>query len=212
MQFWDVLLYDYTSRQFSDPADKLFAISGTTEYIGEVLGLTYITGLWKEFFAESLLWYVGGDYRIESDKPSPLKPRPKDYRAPSWSRAAVDGPCQLWHMALCEMSQRLELLEIIPTTITTLVYSAHQATTLKVRGRLRRCLPAEVSKGSERGFIQGFHRKSPRKYTNIDMNRASEAGEEFGRLQISFSGHRLFVFQTPQKRRVSSKPAFGACW
>jgi len=41
----------------------------------------YIAGLWKMAFAEGLLW-------------SPLRyqnTRPKDYRAPSWSWASVDG-------------------------------------------------------------------------------------------------------------------------
>lgn len=47
MQFWDALLNDYTRRQLSDPTDKLFAISGIAEYIGEILGFSYITGLWK---------------------------------------------------------------------------------------------------------------------------------------------------------------------
>lgn len=143
-------------------------------------------------FAESLLWYVGGDYKAGPS--SPLSPRPEKYRAPSWSWAAVDGPCQLWHMDQYKILQRLELLETVSTATTALIYSAQQATTLKVRGRLQWCYPRVVSGGSERGLIQGIHRKSPLGDTNIDLSRAFEAGEKFGRLRVDFHGYKLFVF------------------
>lgn len=84
--FWDAVIEVYTSTALSKPADKLVALSGIARWTHDRLGTTYVCGLWKELLQHQLLWRATGSY-----------PWPKNaaYRAPSWSWAAVEGPCLL---------------------------------------------------------------------------------------------------------------------
>jgi hypothetical protein len=90
-QFWDAIVESYTASSLTKPADKLVALSGIARWTHETLGGSYACGLWEEFLEHQLLWCVS----------QPVA-RPAVYRAPSWSWAAVDGPCSfersLWPM------------------------------------------------------------------------------------------------------------------
>jgi hypothetical protein len=80
---WDSLVDLYTNCNLTYGSDKLPAISAlaknmqdTTSWEGE-----YLAGLWKNQLIDQLLWSTQYGAR-----------RSKDYRAPSWSWASVDGP------------------------------------------------------------------------------------------------------------------------
>jgi hypothetical protein len=80
---WGSLLDLYTSCNLSYGSDKLPAISAlakqfqeTTSWEGE-----YLAGLWKNQLFDQLLWSA-------QDRSM----RSKEYRAPSWSWASMDGP------------------------------------------------------------------------------------------------------------------------
>lgn len=51
---------------------------------------TYLAGMWRKYLASQLLWYV--DPVFEDGRFYYLSERPKFYRAPSFSWAAVDAP------------------------------------------------------------------------------------------------------------------------
>ncbi|CAG8977731.1 hypothetical protein HYALB_00012166 [Hymenoscyphus albidus] len=83
---WCFMVENYASRSLTFPEDKLTAISGVAgEFKRFFRGDEYMAGLWKGWILEGLGWFVNtlGDGRIY--------PRPKEYRAPSWSWASVDG-------------------------------------------------------------------------------------------------------------------------
>jgi hypothetical protein len=88
---WAACLRRYTSRELTREGDKLQAISGLAEqyalffknYIREKPGELYIAGLWKHQMPHALCW--------KRDPEKSLVPRPKEYRAPSWSWASIDG-------------------------------------------------------------------------------------------------------------------------
>ncbi|ROW06777.1 hypothetical protein VMCG_04144 [Cytospora schulzeri] len=99
---WSELVEELTSRHFTQPKDKLPALSGLAvrymkdEFAKEV-GSEYLAGIWRynsetqedpgpyrSEFPAGLLWRRrdGSPYMIE----------PPSYRAPSWTWASLDGP------------------------------------------------------------------------------------------------------------------------
>ncbi|KAF3803851.1 hypothetical protein GCG54_00008353 [Colletotrichum gloeosporioides] len=85
---WCELLGYYTKCQLTKSRDKLVAISAIakeTKSFLKPLGeeTRYLAGIWEAKLPEALAWRVHPD--------SVCGRRPVDYRAPSWSWAAVDG-------------------------------------------------------------------------------------------------------------------------
>ena len=81
---WRFIVRNYTSRQLSYQADKLRAISAVAMAYSAKTNDRYLAGLWQKMLPSALLWT-----RTEIDW---IWPRSKEYRAPSWSWASVDGP------------------------------------------------------------------------------------------------------------------------
>lgn len=95
-QKWLGIRDEYVSRRLTNGQDKLPAISAIAAEVSRVTGWTYLAGLWKEDLFNELQWRSDGrtpaapvshDDAIPSN---PLRPRPTEYRAPSWSWASVD--------------------------------------------------------------------------------------------------------------------------
>jgi hypothetical protein len=81
---WWTVLTDYTHRSVTVPGDKLVALAAVAEQCQKIFKTRYLAGLWEDALFKELLW---------SAAPSiPPQPRPKAYRAPSWSWASIDGP------------------------------------------------------------------------------------------------------------------------
>lgn len=55
-RMWYEWIEDYSSRNFTFPNDKIPAMSGIVNHYHKLTGQTPILGLWKETFAEGLLW------------------------------------------------------------------------------------------------------------------------------------------------------------
>jgi hypothetical protein len=85
---WHSIIEDYASRLLTFPEDKLKAIAALADLYQTRHRHIYIAGLWKESLMHDLCWCImpkngeGQDQR--------LLPRPRQYRAPSWSWAPVD--------------------------------------------------------------------------------------------------------------------------
>ena len=82
----------YCQRDLTKPIDKLRAIGGIAQKYHEILETEYLAGLWTGYILAGLLWR-----KAPSETKKTLHPRPRDYRAPSWSWAAIDGDIEyLW--------------------------------------------------------------------------------------------------------------------
>ncbi|ERF74253.1 hypothetical protein EPUS_08474 [Endocarpon pusillum Z07020] len=82
---WRAIIDFYSGCDMTDPADKLVAIGAVADHYFELYGTqlgTYCAGLWFNFLVRDLDWYL---------HPDSLSARPRIYRAPTWSWAAVDG-------------------------------------------------------------------------------------------------------------------------
>lgn len=82
-QAWLSVIFMYTLRKTSVPSDRLVALAGVAEQFHLVYKDQYLAGLWRKTLLLDLLWKAEAFGR--------LPPRPKPYRAPSWSWASIDG-------------------------------------------------------------------------------------------------------------------------
>jgi hypothetical protein len=87
LRFWHSIVRDYSCRSFTNATDKLPALSGLASTLYQMTGDKYLAGLWKGTLLDDLLWVNKAPYRGKKVTPS----RPKNYRAPSWSWASIDG-------------------------------------------------------------------------------------------------------------------------
>ena len=78
---WQRALSSYTHASLTKSEDKLIAIAGIARELSSNLSSDYIAGLWKEYMATELLWFVDTD----------TVSKRQNHRAPSFSWASVDG-------------------------------------------------------------------------------------------------------------------------
>ena len=97
LRLWNKLVYEYSSTKLSFETDKLVAISGIAKEIQGILKDDYIAGLWKRNMVAQLAWRS-----IRSLTPRTigsalylLSQKPKQYVAPSWSWASVQGTIEM---------------------------------------------------------------------------------------------------------------------
>ncbi|KAK0102573.1 hypothetical protein ONS95_006184 [Cadophora gregata] len=83
---WHRVIEDYSKRTFSRITDRFPALSGLVSEIQAAHGGEYVAGAWRDDLLRSLLW------RRDPKSVIPQKTirRPPEYRAPSWSWAAID--------------------------------------------------------------------------------------------------------------------------
>ncbi|KAK8867682.1 HET-domain-containing protein [Apiospora arundinis] len=96
LRWWEVVVHQYTSRQLTNPSDKLPALSGLAQLRKRVKGGVYLAGLWKDSILHDLCWYHTLNYNVATS--GGVSRRPPNYRAPSWSWASVDtdSGCSWW--------------------------------------------------------------------------------------------------------------------
>ena len=92
---WNRIVESYSGCMLTKASDKLVALSGVAAYFKDMLQDDYVAGLWKATLPRALLWLVN-DMGPTNGIP---RVRPLEYRAPSWSWAAMDGSLH------CKMTQ-----------------------------------------------------------------------------------------------------------
>lgn len=85
---WKKIVTAYTAGQLTMASDKLVAISGIAKIWQTLLQDEYLAGLWKRTLPSDLLWRALAGKQANGL----LSTRSPQYRAPSWSWAALDGP------------------------------------------------------------------------------------------------------------------------
>lgn len=88
---WHAVLEGYSRCSLTMEKDKLVAISGIAKTFQAKLKDDYIAGLWRRVLVTDMLWKVSSRGNEASGHHAR---RPKEYRAPSWSWASVDGVIQ----------------------------------------------------------------------------------------------------------------------
>lgn len=89
---WTSLMREYSTLALTKSSDKLVAIMGLARTVGRLYGLDdtdYVAGMWRQTITMELLWFTQ----------TPGATLAAEYRAPSWSWAALDVPV-LWFCPL----------------------------------------------------------------------------------------------------------------
>ena len=84
---WNKIVAAYTAGELTVASDKFVALSGLAKKMQALLQDDYLAGLWKGTLSSDLLWKVNGGEQTNGLLPT----RAPQYRAPSWSWAALDG-------------------------------------------------------------------------------------------------------------------------
>jgi hypothetical protein len=105
---WKRVIERYSTTGLAKPEDKLIALAGIAELISHRIGenVVYVAGMWEKNLASQLLWRVNPKY--EDEKYKYPQRRPPEWRAPTFSWAAVDAPQGI----KCGETLREEQLEI----------------------------------------------------------------------------------------------------
>ena len=119
---WLKLVEVFCTRKLTMDYDKLVAISGLASIVAEKSRDQYCAGLWKSNFLNGLCWkkkvfvphHHCSDEAHELTLPDATSAKitaPSQYRAPSWSWAAMDGEIQFENKSLT--AQKIERNETI---------------------------------------------------------------------------------------------------
>jgi hypothetical protein len=142
----------YSNRGLTLSGDKLIALSAVAEYMAEQkLDGAYYAGLWECRFLGQLLW------AMETET---IQARPKDYRAPSWSWASVDGRPSwrdvpdLKHKRKPKYPCRVEQISVTPAS-SEAPFAAVSSAFMRITGECR----------------DAIWRKSTKELLNVDDRR-----------------------------------------
>jgi hypothetical protein len=130
---WLKLVEVFCTRKLTMDYDKLVAISGLASIVAEKSGDCYYAGLWKSNFLNSLCWkkkvrvphHLCSDEEHEHALPDATSAKiivPSQYRAPSWSWAAIDGEIEFETTLLtAQKTEREEkVAQLIEVSVTPL--------------------------------------------------------------------------------------------
>lgn len=135
LEWWEDVVHYYTSRQLTNPSDKLPALSGLAQLRKRVKDGVYLAGLWKDSILHDLCWY----HMLNHHWPLTfgVGRRPPSYRAPSWSWASVDTDlgCRWWWNGAIGLHPISPLAE--PKPACTILESACEPKTSDPTGEVR---------------------------------------------------------------------------
>jgi hypothetical protein len=86
-QPWRTLVTEYSEMNLTKGEDKLIAIQALAQTMQDAIQDRYIAGMWESRLVEDFLWRA-----MPEMQDRPRITRPKEWRAPSWSWASIDGP------------------------------------------------------------------------------------------------------------------------
>jgi hypothetical protein len=85
VDLWYRIVAAYSQTSLTFAADKLPALSGVAKFFQSTPKDTYLAGIWKSHLPNGLAWHI-------QSFPETALPRPKNYRAPTWSWMSVEYP------------------------------------------------------------------------------------------------------------------------
>jgi hypothetical protein len=102
---WETIVNEYTRRNLSVPTDRLLAISGIAQRLGDIIKDKYYCGIWNRQFPFGLLWAS-----TEQKIPTP----PDVYQGPSWSWAGINGSIRpVWNeKSSTKSTKHLQVLKV----------------------------------------------------------------------------------------------------
>lgn len=133
---WGDVVENYSKRKLTVENDKLPAVAAVAEQYAKTAPVTdYLAGLWREDLLLQCLWRVWDPKKTR---------RPQQYRAPSWSWAALDGDVYPWS-ALSDETAVRQVSCVLMHAETTLCsanmrFGNVKAGVMRIRAKMRQVL------------------------------------------------------------------------
>ncbi|CZR64467.1 uncharacterized protein PAC_14365 [Phialocephala subalpina] len=148
---WLKVVQDYSARIFTVITDRFPALSGLASEMQATHGGEYVAGVWRDDMLRSLLWRRDLKSMHSTSMHTPHR-RPSEYRAPSWSWAAIDQAISYDLVTI----NRLQIDRLRPTTAhienVSLVPAGSdpkgrlKGGSMLIRGKLKLYTPSSVSR------------------------------------------------------------------
>ncbi|OCL09822.1 hypothetical protein AOQ84DRAFT_266890, partial [Glonium stellatum] len=88
---WCQIVETFSMCKFTNPSDKILAITGVARRMNNVFDDTFLAGLWKKRFFQGLAWEVNSGPGVTTRGKVPAYKDQPCYCGPSWSWVSVDG-------------------------------------------------------------------------------------------------------------------------
>jgi hypothetical protein len=131
LRHWGGIVNNYTQRGLTDSKDKLIALAGIAELFSKQLRTRYLAGLWETDILRQLMWFV-----LNAGVP-----RPKEYRAPTWSWACMDTGifCTATGDGTDSVPFKCRVLDCSTTLLPNdILFGSVNSGRLKIKGALRK--------------------------------------------------------------------------
>lgn len=207
---WFGVLHGYTSRNLSNPQDKLAAIAGYANLLQSIVQCDYIYGIWEDSLPEGLMWKTWRP-RLVSKKGCVTRIHS---RAPSWSWASIDGPVihpptyRRQNLSQSSQSYRLKILSYndVPRSFDPVrtAVDTSKAFQMKVRGLMRVVYYAGGIASRPSEFLLSGSSAPPQGGPSIDSQSAQrQSGPAQSRSAIgTWDTHNDFERETYHNQRI----------
>jgi hypothetical protein len=98
IDFWNCVVSIYSQCELTFEQDKLVGLAGVARAMKVQMGCDYLAGMWRTELERNLLWSVDSTFR-----------RPREYRAPSWSWASVEGRIKIPERRAKDKKDKVEI-------------------------------------------------------------------------------------------------------
>ena len=123
--FWNDLIERYSIAKLTRDSDRIVALSGLAEALHAKTRDDYLVGMWRSNIYSGLLWAVR-----ERDL---RKPRPRQYRAPTWSWLSIDSPVESFKSKLRSWYCTVAVLDTQITYSTTSQFGDVKSAVLRIQ-------------------------------------------------------------------------------
>ncbi|KAH6680629.1 heterokaryon incompatibility protein-domain-containing protein [Halenospora varia] len=189
---WWRWIEDYSSRQLTDPSDRLAALAGITRLYQEETQHTPLAGLWKESILKDILWYT------KEATYSPMLPNSPRHKFPSWSWASLEpGPIE---------TNKMDFVSHVDATYvdSEIVWSRESLTSSLLKARIT--LRGRLFEMKDQLNLQNPDRNCP--VEDHYPRRPSDVGQSLPWPMRAFSGELTGSYEESPSDSPSTHPLF----
>ncbi|KUJ07008.1 HET-domain-containing protein [Mollisia scopiformis] len=140
---WKRVVEVYSKMRLTNPKDKLIALAGVAQMTFDENHDFYVAGMWRTYLESQLLWFVDAVY--EDGRFYYRSERPKFYRAPTFSWAAVDVPHGINYGEITDHDLLISVVEVdISPDSENFKFGPVKSGYLTVRGVVNKVELAEI--------------------------------------------------------------------
>jgi hypothetical protein len=181
---WAQIVEAYSKTNLTQSKDKLIALSGLAKMMSKKLSnARYVAGLWETHLASQLLWRVEPSFNHSDRTFSHPATSPGEYRAPSFSWAALDAINHgIVYGDIAERGMLITVEEIQVTPVAEknpyglITSDAEKKACVTILGKLRQARLHSIEKGRYAWHLIGREKLDAEEHRNVYLDCPSRDG------------------------------------